>query len=334
MRLFAAERRRIIIRRYLPAFLPLLIIFVLLFDWIRPFKVTNTFYLKIEKGDTLDDVLADLYGGGIFPGRLSFKLYYKIFPGKINAGDYYLKGNVSIIRLASLFAKGHEKGIRVTLPEGISFKEIASRLYDSGVIASPDAFAGLYEDAGLLRELKVGSANFEGYCYPDTYYFSSSADPREIFRDLCGELRFRIKESGLEERIAASEMTLNEILTLASIIEGEAKTDEERPLIAQVFIKRLKIEQPLESCATIQYALGEHREKLSFRDLEIESPYNTYKNYGLPPTPINSPGIESIKAVLNPSDTDFLYFVSKKDGTHHFSVTYPEHLAAKRKYLK
>jgi len=147
-------------------------------------------------------------------------------------------------------------------------------------------------------------------------------------------LRFRIKEAGLEERIAASEMTLNEILTLASIIEGEAKTDEERPLIAQVFIKRLKIEQPLESCATIQYALGEHREKLSFRDLEIESPYNTYKNYGLPPTPINSPGIESIKAVLNPSDTDFLYFVSKKDGTHHFSVTYPEHLAAKRKYLK
>ncbi len=126
-------------------------------------------------------------------------------------------------------------------------------------------------------------------------------------------------------------MNVKEIITLASIIEREAKLDRERPIISSVFHNRLKKNKLLQSCATVQYALGERKEDLTLKDLEIDSPYNTYKHLGLPPSPIASPGKASIEAALFPEDTDYLYFVAKGDGSHIFSKTYSEHLNAKNR---
>lgn len=331
MKIFEKTRQLAPKKYWIPALL-FILLFAFFFEWFRPFKVEGTVYLEIKRGDTLQTVVKALYERGITPSPSSFKLFYKIFGWKINAGDYYLKGYVNIVELADMFRKGFKKGIRVTIPEGFQYRQIAGLLADKGVIGSPEEMLGLYRDQALLEELKISGPTLEGYCYPDTYYFTPGEDPRDIIRFLNRQLHEKIARAELEKALRDSPWTLHEVLTLASIVEGEARLPKERPVIAQVFAKRIKIEMPLESCATVLFALGKHREKLYYEDLEIDSPYNTYKIYGLPPGPINSPGIDSIRAVLYPAETDYLYFVSKNDGSHHFSRTYAEHLEAKRIY--
>jgi|MTBAKSStandDraft_2_1061841.scaffolds.fasta_scaffold02566_7 UPF0755 protein len=331
MKLFEKTRHLMLKKYWIPA-LVFILLFAFFFEWFRPFKVQGTVYLEIKRGDTLQTVVKALYKRGITPSPTSFKLFYKIFGWKINAGDYYLKGYVNIIELAGMFRKGFKKGIRVTIPEGFHYRQVAELLAEKGVIADSREMMSLYRDPALLEELKIPGPSLEGYCYPDTYYFTPGEDPREIVRFLNSELHAKIAREGLDAPLRESPWTLHEVLTLASVVEGEARLPEERPVIAQVFEKRLKIGMPLESCATVLFALGKHRDKLYFEDLEIDSPYNTYKIYGLPPGPINNPGIDSIKAVLYPASTDYLYFVSKNDGSHHFSRTYEEHLEAKRLY--
>ncbi|HHH85019.1 MAG TPA: endolytic transglycosylase MltG [Firmicutes bacterium] len=331
MKLFDKTRHLTMKKYWIPALI-FILLFAFFFEWFRPFKVEGTVYLEIKRGDTLRTVVKALYERGITPSPTSFKLFYKIFGWKINAGDYYLKGYVNIIELAGMFRKGFKKGIRVTIPEGFRYRQIAELLAEKGVISSQEEMMSLYRDPALLEELKIPGPSLEGYCYPDTYYFTPGEDPRDIVRFLNKQLHEMIVQEELETPLRESHWTLHEVLTLASIVEGEARLSRERPVIAQVFEKRLRIGMPLESCATILFALGKHRDKLYFEDLEIESPYNTYKRYGLPPGPINNPGIDSIRAVLYPASTDYLYFVSKNDGSHHFSKTYSEHLEAKRLY--
>ena len=130
----------------------------------------------------------------------------------------------------------------------------------------------------------------------------------------------------LRERAVAMNLSIRELVILASLVEKEAQLEEDRPIIAQVFLNRLKAEMPLQSCATIQYILGNPKAELSIQDTKIESPYNTYLHQGLPPGPIGNPGLASIKAVLYSDPTDYMYFVADKDGRHHFSRTYEEHL--------
>jgi len=294
MKIFEKTRQLALKKYWIPALL-FILLFAFFFEWFRPFKVEGTVYLEIKRGDTLQTVVKALYERGITPSPSSFKLFYKIFGWKINAGDYYLKGYVNIVELADMFRKGFKKGIRVTIPEGFQYRQIAGLLADKGVIGSPEEMLGLYRDQALLEELKISGPTLEGYCYPDTYYFTPGEDPRDIIRFLNRQLHEKIARAELEKALRDSPWTLHEVLTLASIVEGEARLPKERPV-------------------------------------EIDSPYNTYKIYGLPPGPINSPGIDSIRAVLYPAETDYLYFVSKNDGSHHFSRTYAEHLEAKRIY--
>ena len=140
-----------------------------------------------------------------------------------------------------------------------------------------------------------------------------------------------VYKSTIEDRIENTGLSLNELMALASIIEREGKVDEERPLIASVFYNRLEKGMHLESCATIQYALGERKDKLTYDDLKIESDYNTYKHKGLPPGPIASPGLKSIEAAVSPANVDYLFFVSNGDGTHTFTTNFKDHLDAKNK---
>lgn len=302
------------------------------YAWYKPIRFEGVVYLKVEKGDTGVAVVRSLFKSGVRVSPTMFRMYYRIFPQQINAGDYYLKSPVTIASLAKTLSKGREQGEKVTIPEGWTYKKIAELLVEKGIFTDADEFMKYFTDKDFIAGLGIQSTTLEGYLYPDTYYFVKGEKPLSVIQKMHEQLKLKLASSGLDAAIQKSPMTMQEILTLASIVEWEYQVSEEQPIIAQVFLKRLAIKQPLESCATVLYAHGKHKSYLLYSDLEIQSPFNTYKVSGLPPTPINSPSISSIRAVLFPADTDYLYFVSKNDGSHHFSRTYEEHLQARRKY--
>ncbi len=304
----------------------------LLLSWYRPIKIEGVVYVQIEKGDTGIVVVRKLQRSGIRLSPTMFRLYYKIMPHQINAGDYYLKSPLSIAKLVDILSKGHEQGEKVTVPEGWTYKKITELLEEKGIITDRQQFMVLFDNTEFIRSLGINAPTLEGYVYPDTYYLSKNMKPEDIVKRMYEQLQVKIAAAGLEKSIKESKFTFHELMTLASIVEWEYQAAEEQPIIAQVFLKRLEIGQPLESCATVLYALGKHKNYLLYSDLEVKSPFNTYKVAGLPPTPINSPGIASIQAVLNPAKTDYLYFISKNDGTHYFSKTYEEHLRARKQY--
>jgi len=317
--------------KYLVIVFIVIFIFTFLYNWFFQKNIDETIYIKVNRGESLEDVLYKMDQKGLNFSHFYAKLYYKLFPKQINAGDYFFKNDLNLINLSEILAQGFLNGIKITIPEGFRFKEIKKRLSKKDLI-DETIFQNLFKDEEFINSLGIKSTTLEGYLYPDTYYFVKSNTEKEIIKRMHLQLKEILEKNKLLKKIKDSNFTLKEILTLASLVEWEAQIDKERDIIAQVFIRRLKISKPLESCASIEYALDKHKKKLYREDLKVKSPFNTYENYGLPPTPINNPGIKSIKAVLNPADTDYLYFVSKNDGTHVFSKSYNEHVKAKRKY--
>ncbi|MFS0839812.1 endolytic transglycosylase MltG [Paenibacillus sp. 1P03SA] len=184
--------------------------------------------------------------------------------------------------------------------------------------------AGIPADAKLKHKL-------EGYLFPDTYDIPKDATEQKLITLMVDQLDKRLQNlpADWKDKLKASGLTFHQMMTIASLIEREVVVDEERPLVASVIYNRLKIKQPLQIDATVQYALGKQKERLLESDLKIESPYNTYKNPGLPPGPIASPSLASIKAALYPAESKYFYYVTKKDGSqgHLFGETYAQHLA-------
>ena len=192
------------------------------------------------------------------------------------------------------------------------------------LISSPSDF---YDDFELLKQKDIKP--LEGFLYPSTYYFEEDAKPKDIIKEMLKLFKKNYTEE-LQKKQKERNMTLQEVVNLASIVEKEAVIDEDRPIIASVFYNRLDKDMPLQSDATIQYIFKERKKIVTYKDLEIDSPYNSYKNKGLPPTPIASPGIKSIEATLYPEKTEYLYFVAKMDGGNNYSTNYEDHL----KYVK
>ncbi|HSQ33469.1 MAG TPA: endolytic transglycosylase MltG, partial [Peptostreptococcaceae bacterium] len=234
--------------------------------------------------------------------------------------------NKEILDLLSS-GKGHDIGIKVTIPEGYTTKEIVNLLvsknlgnkeiYDK-LIKNPSEFSNEFT---FLKNLK----SIEGYLYPETYYFEKNLSEKEILSRMIKRFD-KIYTEKFEERQKELGVDLDYIITLASIVEKEAVLDKDRPIIASVFYNRLEIDMALQSDATLQYAFPERKERVMYKDLEIESPYNSYKNKGLPPTPIACPGVKSIESTLYPDNTNYLYFVANIDKSNDYSSTYKEHL--------
>ncbi|RKX71759.1 endolytic transglycosylase MltG [candidate division WOR-3 bacterium] len=243
---------------------------------------------------------------------------------RIRPGYYYIGRTETPLSILLKLRRGGIDTIRVTIPEGFSLQQITHRLARLGLI-DIDTFTRLAHDPEFIGRLGFpGVTTLEGLLFPDTYIFSIFNSEEEIITRMVKRFKEIIKQLGIRD-------SLYPILTLASIVEKEAKIDSERPIIAAIFLKRLRNGRPLESCATVNYALGGHRRRLRLSDLRIDSPYNTYRYPGLPPTPICSPGKASLKAVMNPKETQYLYFVSNGHGGHYFSTTYWGHLLAKRR---
>jgi UPF0755 protein len=219
----------------------------------------------------------------------------------------------------------------ITIPEGYSLKQIADLLEESGLIKG-DEFLSKTEDPDTTVRYALKSPTLEGYLYPDTYHFAKGQSA-SVLIDLMVS-RFRQVTTPFMERVRFVGLTLHEVITLASIVEKETGRPEERPVIASVFLNRLMKGMRLESDPTVIYGIRDFNGNLTREHLSKSTPYNTYRISGLPPGPIANPGLESIKAVLYPAGTDYLFFVSRNDGTHHFSRTYQEHQTAVEMYQK
>lgn len=281
--------------------------------------------VEIKKGQSISKSLKELPVSEEF----LFKLYLKFKnQGKnIKAGYYELKGEYSIITLVELLESGKEKLYRFTIPEGYSLEQIADKLAAEGKI-SKEKF---YEELNNVKDFPypVLNGNFEGYFYPETYNFSEYFKEKEIIKTILGEF---LKKFPPEKYPDKEEFYKK--LIMASIIEKEAVKSDEKPVIASAFYNRMRKGMTLSSDATVNYVFGYAKRRIYYKDLAVESPYNTYKYKGLPPAPIANPDIKSVEAAYNPADTDYLFFVAKGDGYHYFSRTYAEHLEFQRNNRK
>jgi UPF0755 protein len=266
-----------------------------------------------------------------------FKLYAKItgFEKSLQAGQYKFSGFVSLQDIKNKMTKGQMETKNFTIPEGYTLNQIAELLSKKGLV-NKDKFMEIAQNGVFPYNYLPPSGEehrLEGFLFPDTYRLSGNYSEKEVIEIMLARFD-QIYDQEWHRRTEEMGMTVQEIVTMASIIEREAKVPVDRPLIAGVFYNRLERKMCLESCATVQYALGKQKSVLLYKDLMIKSPYNTYNRTGLPPKPIASPGKDSLKAALYPSDTDYLFFVAKRDGSHYFSRSLPEHIRAKRKYLE
>lgn len=239
---------------------------------------------------------------------------------KLKFGEYNLSPSLNMLQILNKLARGEIVVYKITIPEGYTSIQIAE-LLDKKEIVEKESF---------LKLVKYGEKSWEGYLFPDTYEVPKKYGPENMFKLMLSNFEQVAVDNKLINKAEQTGFTMDEIITLASIIEKEAKFAEEKRQISSVFHNRLKSGMKLQSCATIQYILGKPKEKLEESDLEIESPYNTYLYKGLPPGPICNPGIDSIIAALEPANEDYLYFVLGDNGRHIFSKTYEEHLKNKK----
>ena len=294
-------------------------------------REVNSSVITIEKGMSLNSVSNLLLENEIIVNQNIFKLKVitRGLASKIPTGRFLVDGKISDAKLIDLiFNKGPIK-LKLTIPEGSQSKNLFK---DINTLLNTDYdFNKYFNSTEILEQYKVDASSLEGYLYPDTYYLYHDSSPEEIIDILLSEFWKKFDEN-LQDRANQLGFSVHEVVTLASIIEGEAMLDSERSTISSVYHNRLKINMKLQADPTIQYIIPGPPKTLSNRDLRIKSDYNTYQNYGLPPGPINNPGIASIKAALYPKDTNFLFFVAQGDGSHAFTTNEKDHEEAKRIY--
>ncbi len=295
----------------------------------------NKVHVKIREGMTTGEIAQQLADKGVITSSLKFRFLARVrgYDGKMKPGTYTFSENMSDDDVFEKLMTGEKHLVRFTIPEGFGVKEIAERLYDLDLVDREDFLnaAENFAPYSYMKRRPNVRYSAEGFLFPDTYDIESDYSVDEILNTLSGEFDKRLTP---EMRARAENMGLSvyDLVTLASLVEREVRYPEDRAIVAQVFLKRLKMDMPLQTDASLQYLLDEPKEDVTIEDTKIDSPYNTYQNAGLPPGPIANPGIESIEAVLNPADTDYLYFVADRDGHNHYAYTYDEHLNLVNEY--
>jgi UPF0755 protein len=286
----------------------------------------------VSPGQGLKQTARALQQAGLVSDALRFTLVAR-FDKKaklIKAGEYFFSTTMTPREILNQMVEGRVHLYRLTIPEGYNLLQIAAAVAEAG-LGSEKRFLATARDPQTARHFGINADTLEGYLFPDTYYFPHGLDSLTIIATMVKQFRAAFKPAW-RQRAKELGMSVHQVVTLASIIEKETGAPEERALISSVFHNRLKKGMRLETDPTVIYGIPNFDGNLTRRDLETYTPYNTYMIKGLPPGPIASPGALSLKAALYPADTHFLYFVSKKDGTHKFSTTIKEHIAAVRKY--
>lgn len=289
----------------------------------------ETARVTIPAGSSMRAAAESLSRGGVVRLPSAFSLYAKVRRRDrgIKAGTYLLSTGASWNQILSAL-RGGGAVITVTVPEGFTVAQIAALLV-ARLGVSGDSVAVAVRDTTALRRLGVPTPTLEGYLFPDTYFFPPGTSARIAVSTMVR----RFEQQWLPEwnaRLDSVKMSRHAIVTLASIVEREARLNAERPVIAGVYVSRLKRGMRLQADPTVQYALPQYQKRLLFRHLTVNSPYNTYVHRGLPPGPIAAPGAASLKAALSPANVPFLYFVAYPDGHHEFRVNVEQHQAAAR----
>lgn len=297
--------------------------------------------VNIPSGSGTDNIADILSDAKLIKNKLVFKINVKISgkASQFKAGEYQFDQSYTNGEIIDDIAAGkiYHSGPKVTVKEGATSIEIIDELVKKNLgtkenyeklINNPDEFRDKYE---FLKDKNIKS--LEGFLYPSTYFCTEGESEREVISRMLNKFDEMYKYKIKPEMDKHKDLNFYDVMKMASIIEKEAVVDKDRPLISSVFYNRLAKDMPLQSDATIQYAFKERKKVVTYEDLKIESPYNSYKYKGLPPTPIANPSWKSIEAAINPAETDYLYFVAKTDGgENNYAKTYEEHLKNEKRY--
>ena len=288
--------------------------------------------VDIPSGQGFKALSALLYQKGIILHPVKFRLFARIkgYDKRIKAGEYMLSSAMTPKKILETMVNGKVYLHRLTIPEGYNLRQIAQAVETAG-LTSEDDFLKAATDPDLVHVKGFDAQTFEGYLFPDTYYFPRGVTPEDIISNMVKRF-WSVFSSEWEEQTKTLGLTIHQVITLASIIEKETAVAAERPIISSVFHNRLKRNMRLESDPTVIYGIEDYNGNITRKDLAHPTPYNTYTIKGLPPGPISNTGAKAIEATLYPADTKFLYFVSRKDRTHQFSTNFKDHNRAVRKY--
>jgi len=302
--------------------------------------------VKIEEGDGAKDIADRLEDAGVIQSGRLFRVLVAFMgiEDELVVGDYEFDKGMATLSVISRIHQGVTAPIMVTIPEGLRLEEIGNILEKKGVVSADDFLEATEQDYDFefLEDLPY-NVGLEGYLFPATYGFSRSVTAEEVVEQMLTAFAEKVVPE-IQPGATAADLSLHEIITLASIVEREAVEPEERPLIASVFLNRLRVGFALQADPTVQYALGSDeksvalygywKKELTTKDLEVDSPYNTYVSTGIPPGPIAAPGLDSVMAVVRPAQTNYLFFVAKDDGSHVFAETLEEHLRNVQRYQR
>jgi len=286
----------------------------------------------INQGDNFKKITSRLNHAGIITHPFKFRLYARLkkYDYRIKAGEYIFSADMSPDRILAALVSGKVRLYRLTVPEGLTLDQIASLVADAG-LCRPAEFLELTGNAAFAEKLGIPAVSLEGYLFPDTYFFPKDVSARKIITTM--HTRFQaVFTQQWKQRAGEKDLSVHQVVTLASIIEKETGAAFERPLISSVFHNRLKKGMRLESDPTVIYGIKNFDGNITRKHLAAKTPYNTYQIKGLPPGPIANPGAEALKAVLFPADTKYIFFVARKDRTHQFSTNLKDHQRAVRKY--
>jgi UPF0755 protein len=296
---------------------------------------------QVNHGEAVRTIAARLADEGYIRSQYFLVAVSKLkqTQSSIKSGYYRISGQMTTIEVHDLLVAGNQKLMRVTIPEGLTARATGRRFEEAGICGQSDFLEAVYSK-NLLEEYSIESDSAEGFLYPDTYLFQQDFPAEKVVKHLVETLFEKLQELYPEYTQLEWE-ELNEKIILASIVEREYRDPDEAAKIASVFYNRLEKRMRLQSCATVVYVLTEvkgkdHPKKLSYSDLEVDSEYNTYQQWGLPPAPIANPGVVALDAAFYPADTDYLYFLLKDPnaGSHVFSKTLTDHNRAYRLYIK
>lgn len=293
--------------------------------------------ISIPLGQTTSQIALNLQNQGIIRSSLLFQWYVRLgyTSSSLKAGEYRFQNAVNLSEVATKIQKGLVNYYKVTVREEMTIREII-RQFDSEGFGAVKNYQRALQEISLIADLDPLANNLEGYLFPETYFVTRSMTESEIVATMVKEFR-TVWTADRSQRAGEIGLTMREVITLASLIEKETSLPEERPLVSAVFQNRLRKNIKLACDPTVIYAVKQIKEYdgiINQSDLALDSPYNTYRYAGLPPGPIANPGLESIDAALHPADVNYLYFVSKNDGSHFFSSNYRNHHRAVQRYQR
>lgn len=310
-------------------------------EWMQPVSPHSAAVItRIPPGSSFKSVAAMLKERGFIRSEHAFYIlaWYRNMLKAIKAGEYYLSPSMKPGEILDIISTGRSIEYQITIPEGYNIFQIAALLRHAKLIKKKGEFISAVRDAAFLKKFSIPAESAEGYLFPDSYLVPAGYTPQDMAALMINRFREVWYANSFDTRVKKLNTTRHRVVILASIVEEEAMRQEERPLIASVFWNRLGKNMPLQADPTVRYGIMVEQQvkkrRLHWKDLRRSTPYNTYTIKGLPKGPISNPGLESIKAVLYPADTKYLYFVSRNNGTHKFSTNLRDHNRAVEHYQK